>query len=351
MRWGLGVFFVMATWLVGCNRQTEQRTVDLTVPVTVSPVTSGKIEAIVTATGTLRPIREAQITTEIRGDLFFGEVDGRLVTEGTAVSKGQVIARLKNQEWMVGVRSSSKKLAMDTAKKTLTEQEVLFKRGLTTEKEVENARKVWQDAKSSFEDAEIQIDKTTLRAPISGVLSEVSDITQGTLINQNTLIAKIVDFSKVRIDLQIPNAQISKVNIGQKLRVRNYAYADQHFEGEITAINPVLDAATRTFRAVGIVENDNLALRPGMFVQADIITESHEDVVLIDRKMVQRRRGQKVVFIEEEGRAQQREVETGLEDRENVEILSGLEVGDQIITSNYETLSPRTRVRVTGQGN
>jgi HlyD family secretion protein len=73
--------------------------------------------------------------------------------------------------------------------------------------------------------------------------------------------------------------------------------------------------------------------------------------VLIDRKMVQRRRGQKVVFVEEEGRAQQREVETGLEDRVRVEILSGIEVGDQIITSNYETLSPRTRVRVTGQGN
>jgi len=351
VRWGLGVCAVITLLFVGCNRQTEQRTVDLTVPVTVTPVTSGNIEAIVTATGTLRPIREAQIITEIRGDLFFAEADGRLVSEGTPVSKGQIIATLKNQEWMVGVRSSSKKLAMDTAKKTLTEQEVLFKRGLTTEKEVENARKAWQDSKSSYEDAEIQIDKTTLRAPISGVLSEVSDITQGTLINQNTLISKIVDFSKVRIDLQIPNAQISKVNIGQKLRVRNYAFSDQHFLGEISAINPVLDAATRTFRAVGTVGNDNLLLRPGMFVQADIITESHEDVVLIPRKMVQRRRGQKIIFVEEDGRAQQREVETGLEDREHVEIISGLDVGDQIITSNYETLSPRTRVRVIGQGN
>ncbi len=351
VRWGLGACFFIALCFCGCNRQTEQRTIDLTVPVTVTSVTSGKIEAIVTATGTLRPIREAQIVTEIRGDLFFEEIEGRLMSEGTVVSKGQVIARLKNQEWMVGVRSSSKKLAMDTARKTLAEQEVLFQRGLTTEKEVENARKVWQDAKSSYEDAEIQIEKTTLRAPIGGVLSEVSDITQGTLINQNTLIAKIVDFSKVKIDLQIPNAQISKVNIGQKLRVRNYAFSDQHFEGEISAINPVLDAATRTFRAVGTVENDNLSLRPGMFVQADIITESHDDVVLIPRKMVQRRRGQKVVFIEEEGRAQQREVETGLEDREHVEIISGLDVGDQMITSNYETLSPRTRVRVTGQGN
>lgn len=350
MRRGFGVF-VITLALFGCNRQSEQRTVDLTVPITVAPVESGTIESLVSATGTLRPIREAQITTEIRGDLYFATINDRLVTEGTTVKRGQVVARLKNKEWVVGVRSSSKKLALETAQKSLDEQTVLFKRGLTTEMEVENARKAWQDAKSSFEDAGIQIDKTTLRAPIEGVLSEVSDITQGTLVNQNTPIVKIVDFSKVLVDIQIPNAQISKVNIGQPLRVKNYAFPDQHFEGEITAINPVLDAATRTFRAVGTVGNADLLLRPGMFIQAEIITESREDAVLVSRKLVQRRRGQKVVFIEEEGRAQQREVETGLEDKVNVEILSGLDVGERLVTSNYETLRPRTRVRVTSQEN
>ncbi|MFT5368893.1 MAG: membrane fusion protein (multidrug efflux system) [Candidatus Latescibacterota bacterium] len=351
MRRGFGVFLVGVTLFWGCNRQTEQRTVDLTVPVTVAPVEAGLIESVVTATGTLRPIREAQVITEIKGDLIFSEIDGRVATAGAAVIQGQVIARLKNQEWVVGVRSSSKKLAMNTAKKSLDEQEVLFKRGLTTEKEVANAKKIWQDAKSSDEDAGIQIDKITLRAPITGVLSEVSDITQGTLVNQNTPIVKIVDFSYVLVDLQIPNAQISKINLGQPLRVRNYAFPDQSFAGEITAINPVLDPTTRTFRAVGKVENVELLLRPGMFVQADIITESREDVPLISRKLVQRRRGQKVVFVEEEGRAQQRDVQTGLEDRENVEILSGVDIGERLITSNYETLRPRTRVRVTGQEN
>lgn len=349
----LGLWFCFGCFLIvlGCNRTTEQRTVDLTVPVTVAPVETGTIESVVGVTGTLRSVREAQVVTEIRGDLYFAEIEGRKATEGMPVERGQVLARLTNQEWVVGVRSSSKKLAMETAKKTLDEQDVLFKRGLTTEKEVENARKAWQDAKASFEDAEIQLDKTTLRAPITGVLSEVADITQGTLVNQNTAIAKIVDFSEVLVDLQIPNAQIAKVAIGQKLRVKNYAFADQAFVGEITAINPVLDATTRTFRAIGTVENPDLMLRPGMFVQAEIITESHDNAVLVSRQLVQRRRGEKVVFVEEEGRAQQREVETGLEDRERVEIVSGLESGERIITSNYETLRPRTRVRVTGQEN
>lgn len=345
----IGCWLLLFIGFTGCTRQTEQRTVDLTVPVTVAPVQLGNIESTVTVTGTLRPVREAQVITEIRGDLIFADLNGRTITEGLHVEKGDVIAKIQNKEWVVGIRNSSKKLTLDTAKKTLDEQVVLFKRGLTTEKEVENARKAWEDAKASLQDAKIQMDKTTLRAPISGVVSEVVDITQGTLVNQNITIARIVDFSKVLVDLQIPNAQISHVDLAHRIRVKNYAFPDQYFTGEISAINPVLDATTRTFRAIGTVENQDLMLRPGMFVQAEIITESREDVVLVPRQIVQRRQGKKVVFIEEEGRAQQRDVETGLEDRDRVEIIVGLDPGETLITSNYETLRPRTRVRITGQ--
>jgi RND family efflux transporter MFP subunit len=270
---------------------------------------------------------------------------------GIRVIKGQVVARVDNPEWVIGVRLESKKLARDTAQKTLKEQEILFSKGLTTEKEVENARKALQDAVSSYEDAEIQKAKTEILAPIDGVLSEVSEITQGTLVNQNVVIGKVVDYSQVLVDLKIPNAQIGKIGIGKEVRVFNFAFPDMVFNGEISAVDPVLDETTRTFLAVGTVDNPDLSLRPGMFVKADIVSETRRDVVLISRKLLQRRRNILVVFIEEEGLSQQREVKTGLENREQVEIISGLESGDRLITSNYETLRPRTRVRITGQDN
>lgn len=343
--------FLVVLWGLGCSRPSEQRAVDLTVPVTVKPVEVGTIEDVVSTTGTLRPVREANLVTEIRGNLDFSEVDGWRLGKGMRVKKDQIVARIDNQEWVVGVRLESKKLASETAAKTVKEQEVLFSKGLTTEKEVENARKAYQDAVSSYEDGKIQLLKTVIRAPIDGVLSEVSDITTGTLVTQNTAIAKVVDYSEVMVDLKIPNAQIGKIEIGQEVRVSNYAFPDKLFQGEITAIDPVLDETTRTFLAIGRVKNPDLALRPGMFVKAEIVSEARHDVVLVSRKLLQRRRNEQVVFIEEEGRAQQREVKTGLEDRERVEIISGLEAGESLITSNYETLRPRTRIRVTGQGN
>lgn len=335
--------------IVACDQQAEQRTVDLTVPVTVQSVETGTIESLVTATGTLRPVREAQITTEIRGNLYWSKgSNNRLLAKGAEVRRGRTIARLDSDEWVVGARVEARKLAVETAKRTLKEQETLFSRQLATEMDVESARRAWADAEANYQDALIKIDKTRLLAPIQGVLSELADITQGTLVTPNTAIAKIMDYSQVFVDLKIPNAQIINVKLGQSIRVSNYALPEEVFEGEIVEMDPAIDPVTRTVQVVGMVDNPDLLLRAGMFVKTEIVTESRQNVVLITRNLVLRRRNQKVVFVEEEGRAQQREVETGLEDRDRVEIVVGLEPGEQLITSNYETLRPRTRVRVTG---
>ena len=334
----------------GCSRQQEQRSVDLTVPVTVQPVVLGTIEATVKATGTLRPVREAALFSEIKGTLRFGELKGgQRPVEGVPVSEGQTVVRLENEKWVVGARLESRKLALETAKKTLKEQEVLIQRGLITSKEFEDARRNRVDAEANYEDARIKIEKTRIRAPISGHLTGLTDATEGTLINQNTLIGTLMDYSQVLVDLKIPNSQIQAVSLNQPVRVRNYALPKQVFKGQVTGVNPALDATTRTFHVVCTIQNSDLRLRPGMFVEAEVVTESREDVVLISRSLVLTRQNRKVVFVEQESRAQMRNIEIGLEDGEIVEVVDGLEEGERLITSNYETLRSRTRVRVTSE--
>ena len=336
--------------LAACSRQTEERVVDLVVPVTVQPVELGTIESLVSVTGTLRPAREAELITEMKGDLYLSEANGgTLLSEGHAVNKGDVVARLENKEWVVNANLESRRLTKSTTGKTLAEQEALFKRGLTTEKDVENARKSLADAEANYEGALIQIEKTRVRAPISGILSDLTDATHGTLVNQNTVIGKILDYTQVVVDLSIPNSQIQAVGLGKEVRVTNYAYAGQVFTGQVRRVDPSLDPTTRTFRVVANIDNPDLLLRPGMFVKAEIVSEAHKDVVLIRREYVVFRQNRKVVFVEVETRAEEREVEIGLENRTHAEIEEGLDEGDRLITSNYETLRPRTQVRVTGE--
>ncbi len=309
------------------------------------------MEATVAATGTLRSIKEARIQTEVEGIIRFVGRDGwGRPTEGLRVSRNQVIASLVNKELVVNARLESRELARATAKRTLREQEVLVERKLSTRRDLEEARHALAEAESNYEDAIVQIAKTTIRTPIAGFLTGLADITEGTLVDARTTIATVMDYSQVLVDLKIPNAYISSVMPGQVVRVENYALPNRLFFGTIKVVDPAIDPTTRTFRVVGAVENSNLMLRPGMFVTAEIVTESHENAVVIPRRYVLTRQNRKVVFVEEEGRAQMRNVEPGLEGPELVEILEGLEPGERLITSNYETLRPRTRVRVTGAG-
>jgi RND family efflux transporter MFP subunit len=334
---------------VACDTPQVEQSADLTVPVTVQPVALGTIESVVTSTGTLRPVQEAIVVTEARGFLSLGVLaEGRKPTEGLAVEQGQVIARLDNEELMVGARLESRKLAVNNMRKTFDEKEVLVERGLVTQIEVETARKDLADAQSDYDDALLQIKKTKVTAPISGVLSEFIDATEKTMIDEGTQVCRIVDYGQVLVDLQIPNSQIRHIALGQPVRVIDYSYPDEVFDGDISSVDPVVDATTRTFRAVAMIDNPKQLLRPGMFVKAEIVVESHVDVVLVPREMVLMRGNREVVFVEESARAQMREIETGLEDEKFVEVLDGIEEGERLITSNYETLRSRTRVSVAG---
>lgn len=333
--------------LTGCSEPAQERLVDLTVPVTVRPVAVGTIESIFTATGTLRPIHQAELITEIQGKLFWVDGENGSQADGLEVTAGQILARLENEEWTVQTRLAARQLERDNAQRMLEEKEVLLKRGVVVEMEAETARYDLANAESNLKDAHIQLAKAIIKSPINGFLTELTDATVGTLIPQGTVLGNVMDYSQVLVDLQIPNSQIQMIALDKEVRLINYAYPDQIFAGNITAINPALDPTTRTFRVVATVDNPTLLLRPGMFVKADIVTESHADVILISRQYILMRRNQKVVFVEEEARAQMRQITTGLEDTDRVEITDGLEEGERLITSNYETLRSRTRVRVT----
>ena len=346
------IAFTAVVVVAGCGGQTEQRSVDLTVPVTVQAVRLDTMEATVAATGTLRPSREARIQTEVEGILqYVARGVGGRPNEGMRVTRNQEIARLVNKELVVNARLESRQLARATAKRTLREQEVLVERRLGTERDLDEARRaprrgriqLRRRARSNRQDD----DPDANQRFSDGFGRHYRGVRWW---KPRTTIATVMDYRQVLVDLKIPNAYIASVSPGQVVRVENYALPGRRFLGTIKVVDPAIDPTTRTFRVVGVVKNPNLMLRPGMFVKAEIVTESHEDAVVIPRRFVLTRQNRKVVFVEEEGRAQMRDVELGLEGPEQVEILEGLEAGERLITSNYETLRPRTRVRVTGVG-
>lgn len=344
--------FVVALMLaaVGCQEEPAERVVDLVVPVTVQPVSKGTIESFVSTTGSLRASRLANILVEVRGDLFWVEDSrGRKAVEGARVEAGQQIARIESPEYVNGIRLQSRELSVQNARNNLTEKQALFDEGLAVQSEVQAAQKTVADAEADLADAKIQLEKLKVYAPIAGYLTGLVDTTEETLVEQNTVIGQVVDYGVVLTDLKIPNSQMPNIDVGQEVRVSNYAFRDQTFIGRVSVIDPALDPATRTFRIEVRVDNSDLVLRPGMFIKADIVVEQRADIIVIPKELVLSRQNRNVVFVEEEGRAQQRFIETGLADDVMVEVVDGLSEGERLITSNFETLRSRTQVRVTGE--
>jgi len=336
--------------MVGCQEEPTERVVDLVVPVTVQPVSRGTIESFVSTTGSLRASRAADILVEVRGDLFYVEdSSGRKPVEGTRVEAGQQIARIESEEYINNIRLQSRQLGLQNARNNLAEKQALFEEGLAVQSEVQAAEKTVADGEADIADARIQLEKMKVFAPLSGYLTGLVDTTEDTIVAQNTVIGQVVEYAQVITDLKIPNSQMPNIDRGQEVRITNYAFRDQTFVGRVSVMDPALDPATRTFRIEVTIDNPGLVLRPGMFIKADIVVEQRADIIIIPRELVLSRQNRSLVFVEEEGRAQQRFIELGLTDDLMVEVVDGLEEGERLITSNFETLRSRTQVRVTGE--
>ena len=350
LRTSTAVVLVTAVALAGCREEPVDSVVDLVVPVTVQPVTKGTIESFVSTTGSLRANRAADILVEVRGELHYVPGPrGRKPVEGARVKAGQQIARIESDEYTNSIRLESLEIALQDGLDNLAEQQVLFEDGLALRSDVQSALKIVADAKADITDANIQLGKMNVLAPLTGYLTGLVDTAEETVVEANTVIGQVSDYGGVVVDLKIPNSQMTLIAIGQEVRITNYAFRDQVFSGRIAVIDPTIDPTTRTFRIEVTVDNPDLILRPGMFVKADIVVDQRQDVLVISRELILSRGGRDIVFVEEGGVAQERRIKTGLEDEARVEVVDGLSEGERLIASNYETLRSRTQVRVTDE--
>ncbi len=340
---------LLLTGLLGCQGSEEQSAVDLTIPVSTTKVTTGSIASTIQATGTLRAVREERILTEVTGRLQLAKRDGRTLRNGMRVRKGMLLATLENEEYRLTVRADARKLEMENAQRELEKQEALFKEGGVTEKELEIARSTALDTRLNYETALLKLAKLRLTSPLDGTLAMLQVSAGGTLVPAGFHLCTIYDNSSMLLDLHLPNSDISRIRTGQRVIVSTYAIEEQTFSGEVVAIDPSINPQTRTFTSRVRIENPDRLLRSGMFVKAEVIIEQRDSTVVIPREAVQMRSGRPVAFVVLGASAELREVVTGLETRDRIEIISGLEPGENLVVKGYETLRDKSRVRVTHQ--
>jgi RND family efflux transporter MFP subunit len=331
-----------------CKQETMSIETSSTIPVRVSELAPKSIQEVVTATGTAYPIRDLSLSTEQAGryQLRTNPRTGVPFRMGDAVQAGEGLVALDNPEAVNSIAMDSKKLQFDSAQREFTKQQSIYDKGGITLKELSDAERAFVDAKHAIESATLSLAKLEVKAPFNGIIADLPHITEGGWTPTGTLVARIVDYSRLYADLTLPGKEMDRIARGQSVVVNDYGTAKSALTGSVTQISPALDATSRMFKLKVEIPNPSLALKPGSFIKADIVVQNKADAIVIPKSVILDRGGNKIVYVVDRGLAAERRIKTGIESKDEVEILEGLRAKDQLIIEGFETLRGRSQVKV-----
>jgi RND family efflux transporter MFP subunit len=345
------IFFIIAISLLvlsGCQQERMTAQAETTIPVRVMQVEKSSIQEFVTATGTVYAVKETILSTEQAGryTLRLNPRTGKPFVMGDSVAANTLLFSLDNPEYVNQVAMDSKKLSLESAEREFTKQQSVYEKGGITLKEVKDAEKALIDARYNFDNAEISLAKLEVRAPFEGIIVDLPHYTSSQWVEANTEVATLMDYSRLYAELTLPGKEMDRIQQNQNVVVSNYSQEKQKLEGKVTQISPALDPTSRMFKVKIEASNQDLLLKPGMFVRADIIVQEKADVIVIPKDIILDRRGRKTVYVVQRGIALERRLELGIETRDAVEVTQGLNPDDSLIIEGFETLRNRSRVKV-----
>lgn len=334
--------------LTSCNNQSSNAETDMAIPVSVEDIKLGSIEQTIATTGTVTASQTTILSTETSGDytLKNNPRTGRAFALGDMVEKGQTIIQLEDQEYLNGLGLEAKELNLKIAEQTYEKQKSLYDKGGVTLSELSNAEVSLVNAKNSNELAQIQLAKMQVRAPFRGIITELPTFTRGTKVASGTAVVSLMSYDKLLLEVNLPEKYINEIKAGQNIRVMNYTLPDDTLHGRVSELSPAISTETRTFLGKLEVENPELKLRPGMFVQSEVILDRKDSVVVIAKNVVISNRRGKTVYIVSKGTAEEKQVTFGYEDKDRVEITSGLKANDRLVVKGFETLRNRSKVKI-----
>jgi membrane fusion protein, multidrug efflux system len=323
-------------------------------PENISVVKAQEIRTGPSISGTIQPEEQAAVRAEVGGAVL-----QTLAEQGERVSKGQLLVRLDDAA--IREQALSARSAMTTAQNNLEvvqrqvqRNEALLKAGAIAERDVELTRNQLSGAQAQLADAQArltnaqkQLEKTTVRAPFSGIVS-ARQVSAGDVIAPGAALYSIVNPATMRLEATVPADQLSSVHTGQRVDFTVNGYPTRSFTGRVTRINPVADPATRQVRIIVSLPNQGGALVGGLFASGHVSSETRVAPV-VPLSAVDERGLRPFVIRIKGGQVQKADVELGIRDvaTETVEIRSGLTPGDTILLGAARGISVGTPVKVS----
>jgi len=285
-----------------------------------------------TAVGSVSAAQGVLVAPEIAG-----KVSEIAFESGATVKAGELLLRLDTTSEEAQLRAAEAQA--DLAKITAERQRKLQADKTVSQSEVDQADAAWKQAAANADNIRTVIQKKTIRAPFAGKLG-IRLVNLGEQLEAGKGIVSLQSLSPMFVDFSLPQQEFAQLQTGLKVRAAADAYPTNQFEGEIAAINPELDTATRSVRVRAKFENSGELLRAGMFARVTVLLPREDPVLVIPATAILSAPYGDSVFLVTPDKAgstnlvvQQAFVRTGRMRGDFVSVASGLKAGDRVATA------------------
>jgi membrane fusion protein (multidrug efflux system) len=287
-------------------------------------------------TGSVLANEEVELRSEISG-----RITALNFSEGTSVARGALLVKINDAD----LRATLKKQRVQEALALRDEQrsKSLLEQKLLSAEEYDAKLNTLETIRAEIERTESELAKTELRAPFSGTIG-LRNVSNGSTVSPSTLIARVQQMDPVKVEFTVPERHAGAVRVGSPITFK-VAGLDQEFKGTVYAIEPKIDADTRTLRLRALAQNPGRVLVPGAFAKVQLELNRVENALSVPTSsIVPHIDGQKVYLLKN-GKAVSQNVITGVRSDSSVQVLEGLKPGDSIITSGLLQLREGARVK------
>ena len=291
-----------------------------------------------TYVGSLLPNQRVLMRSQIDG-----VIENINFEEGDEITKEKKLIDISTKELQLKLKIAI--ADSNLAEINIKRDEKLASSNLISSSQLDQTRTRAESARLNKELARISLKKSLISSPLDGTV-KTKHVKVGEFVRKGDKLVEILDLSRVIVKVNIPELEILEIKIGQKVEIALYIMEEIIFSGEVKNIGLEADSNNRTFPVEIHVSNSERMLRPGMLARSTFTKSIDDEQIVIPRHTILEKERGRVVYVFDKGKVFQRDIQVGLSQKDQVQVIKGLKKGELIVVEGHNKLSDGEEVNV-----
>ena len=291
-------------------------------------------------TGNILPSEQVDLSFETSGKIIEIYFD-----EGGVVKKGALLAKINDKPLLAQLLKLETQLPL--AQDRVFRQETLLSKNAVSQESYETVVTELEKLRADIELVKANLEQTALYAPFDGIVG-LREVSEGAFVTPSTVIATFTNISMLKIDFSVPESYANEIKKGTKIKFMledNYGIM-RNYDAEVYAVESKINIATRTLQVRALYNNPSMKLIPGRYTSVEIMRQEIPDALSVPSEAIIPEMGRNIVYLYKNGVAMPMEIITGIRTEARVQSLSGLSIGDTLITSGVMQLRSGMKVEI-----